>query len=302
MGRVLVGTAGFSFKDWEGIVYPADLKKRKLHPLTYYAQFYDCCEINASFYGHIRANSAQQWCDLVTAVNPAFMFTAKLNKNFTHASSTTIANAVASSTNLDPELGRGRLDYTEHAAKAGLDVLGNNRCLGALLMQFPATFQNTAPNREYLARLIERFRVYPLAVEVRNESWNEPAVLRTFTEAGVAFCNIDQPNIDESLRGTTHVTAKIAYVRLYANSYSPWLGPDKDANLTDYLHTREQLLEWKRRIETIRAGAEKTFVIANNHPNGQSAANALELKSLIDGVTAAAPPSLAKAYPQLAAP
>jgi uncharacterized protein YecE (DUF72 family) len=35
---------------------PADLKKRKIHPLEYLAQFFDCCEINTSFYGHIRPN------------------------------------------------------------------------------------------------------------------------------------------------------------------------------------------------------------------------------------------------------
>jgi len=52
--EIFVGTAGFSYKDWEGIVYPPDLKKRKVHPLEYLAQFIDCCEINTSFYGHIR--------------------------------------------------------------------------------------------------------------------------------------------------------------------------------------------------------------------------------------------------------
>lgn len=28
--NIFVGTAGFSYKDWEGVVYPADLKKRKI--------------------------------------------------------------------------------------------------------------------------------------------------------------------------------------------------------------------------------------------------------------------------------
>ena len=50
--RLHIGTAGFSYKDWEGLVYPADLKKRKIHPLEYLAQFFDACEINTSFYGH----------------------------------------------------------------------------------------------------------------------------------------------------------------------------------------------------------------------------------------------------------
>jgi hypothetical protein len=38
MMNIFVGTAGFSYKDWEGVFYPADLKKRKIHPLEYLAQ------------------------------------------------------------------------------------------------------------------------------------------------------------------------------------------------------------------------------------------------------------------------
>jgi uncharacterized protein YecE (DUF72 family) len=52
--NVLFGAAGFSYKDWEGIVYPADLKKRKVSPLQYLSEFYDCCEIDTSFYGPLK--------------------------------------------------------------------------------------------------------------------------------------------------------------------------------------------------------------------------------------------------------
>jgi uncharacterized protein YecE (DUF72 family) len=63
---------------------PADLKKRKIHPLEYLAQFFDCCEINTSFYGHIRPNAGKSWCDKTASVNPNFQFTAKLFQGFTH--------------------------------------------------------------------------------------------------------------------------------------------------------------------------------------------------------------------------
>src|ERR1041385_4486202 len=66
--NIFVGTAGFSYKDWEGVVCPADLKKRKIHPLEYLAQFFDCCEINTSFYGHIRPNVGKSWCEKAAAV------------------------------------------------------------------------------------------------------------------------------------------------------------------------------------------------------------------------------------------
>jgi len=52
--HILFGTAGFQYPDWKGIVYPADVKKRYGHELVYIAQYFDCCEINTSFYGPLR--------------------------------------------------------------------------------------------------------------------------------------------------------------------------------------------------------------------------------------------------------
>src|ERR1700747_2918401 len=82
--NIFVGAAGFSYKDWEGVVYPADLKRRKIHPLEYLAQFFDCCEINTSFYGHIRPNIGHSWSTKAAEVNPRFQFTPKLFQGFTH--------------------------------------------------------------------------------------------------------------------------------------------------------------------------------------------------------------------------
>jgi uncharacterized protein YecE (DUF72 family) len=81
---IFIGTAGFSYKDWEGVVYPPGLKKKQ-HPLQFLARYFDCCEINTSFYGHIQPKTGKQWCDLVAEVNPTFEFTAKLFRGFTHA-------------------------------------------------------------------------------------------------------------------------------------------------------------------------------------------------------------------------
>src|SRR5512144_95700 len=84
MEGIRIGTAGWSYKDWEGIVYPAQLKKTK-HPVEFLAQYFDLIEINTSFYGHIRPDWGKQWCKKAAAVNPRFVFTAKLNKAFTHS-------------------------------------------------------------------------------------------------------------------------------------------------------------------------------------------------------------------------
>src|SRR5205085_9006260 len=162
MSNVLIGTAGFSYKDWEGIVYPRGLKKLKLHPLQFLARFFDCCEINTSFYGHIKPAVGRQWCKLVAEVNPGFQFTAKLHKSFTHAPAAMIQSTSADTIAPQPE--------DESLVRAGLDALADEQMLGALLIQFPISFKNTPENRDYLNKLTHQFRDYPLVVEIRHST------------------------------------------------------------------------------------------------------------------------------------
>jgi uncharacterized protein YecE (DUF72 family) len=112
-GNILVGTAGFSYKDWEGIIYPADLKARKISPLQYLAQFLDCCEINTSFHSPLRPPTRKQWCELVREVNPDFLFTAKLYRAFTHSPAANVEPTSAATirfTSEDEKLTREGLD------------------------------------------------------------------------------------------------------------------------------------------------------------------------------------------------
>ena len=75
--EIRIGTAGWSYKDWEGVFYPPGMTRRKQHALEFLAQCFDVVEINTSFYGHIKPELAKLWVRKV-AVNPKFMFTAKL--------------------------------------------------------------------------------------------------------------------------------------------------------------------------------------------------------------------------------
>ena len=68
--QIRVGTAGWSYKDWEGIFYPPGMQHRKQHPLEILAQCFDMVEINTSFYGHIKPHLAKLWIRTAKAVNP----------------------------------------------------------------------------------------------------------------------------------------------------------------------------------------------------------------------------------------
>src|SRR6266436_3263194 len=83
--QIRIGTAGWSYKDWEGIFYPPGMQRRKRHPLELVARCFDAVEINSSFYGHIKPELAKLWARIANEVNPNFVFTAKLHRSFTHS-------------------------------------------------------------------------------------------------------------------------------------------------------------------------------------------------------------------------
>jgi uncharacterized protein YecE (DUF72 family) len=288
--QIRIGTAGWSYKDWEGVVYPPEVQRKKVHPLEYLAHFFDVVEINTSFYGHIKPELAKLWVRKV-AFNPNFMFTAKLHQSFTHSPIAVMEPTSAAS--IRPT------DEDEAKAREGLDALASEGKLGALLIQFPVSFKNTNLNREYLERLLRQFIEYPRVVEVRHDSWNNEETLALFARRDVAFCNIDQPTIGQSLAPTEHVTSKLGYVRLHGRNYKDWFDSDDRNDRYNYLYSESELGGWKDKIETVAAKAQTTYVITNNHYQGRAGVNALELKSMLEGKRVKAPPGLLENYPEL---
>jgi len=293
---IRVGTAGWSYKDWDGIFYPPGMQRRKIHPLEYLARFFDTTEINTSFYGPLKPELAKLWCRKVAAVNPGFLFTAKLYRAFTHSPLAVMEPTSAAT--IRPT------DEDEIRTREGLDALANAGKLGALLIQFPVSFKNTSLNREYLDRLLRQFIEYPRVVEIRHSSWNHAATLAAFTQKNVGFCNIDQPLLGRSLAPTEHVTSPIAYVRLHGRNYSDWFvdqTPDSDNRdqRYNYLYKEKELEGWEERIKNVAAKAQTTYVITNNHFESKAGVNALELKAMVSGKRVFAPPTLIQKYPEL---
>jgi uncharacterized protein YecE (DUF72 family) len=267
------------------------MNRSKLHPLEYLARFFDTTEINTSFYGPLKPELAKLWCRKVAAVNPGFLFTAKLYRAFTHSPLAVMEPTSAAT--IRPT------DEDEQRTREGLDALASQGRLGALLIQFPVSFKNTSLNREYLDRLLKQFIEYPRVVEVRDSSWNNLETLADFTQKNVAFCNIDQPVLGKSLAPTEHVTAPIAYVRLHGRNYEQWFDSDNRNDRYNYLYGEKELVGWKERIESVAAKAKTTYVITNNHFESKAGVNALELKAMVSGKRVIAPPTLVEKYPEL---
>lgn len=273
-----IGPAGWAYKDWWGIVYPAS-KPRGFHELTFLAEYFDAIEINVSFYRPLTPKMSATWLERVRdKIN--FRFTAKLWRGFTHDRNASLAD--------------------EREFKEGLAPLLEAARLGALLLQFPWSFRNTAENREYVARLCDRFREYPLVLEVRHGSWAEPGVLDTLEQLGLGLCNIDQPLFKRSIKPAALTTSCTGYVRLHGRNYQSWFTENKHAGERyDYLYSAAELEPWVDRIKTVEEAAEDTYVITNNHYLGKAVVNALEISSILKGEPRPAPPQLVQHYPEL---
>src|SRR5215217_8592044 len=79
MGKLYIGTSGYSYKDWREIFYPKGLAQREW--LAFYAQHYNTVEINATFYGHFSRTVIERWHDITP---DDFCFTLKGPKLITH--------------------------------------------------------------------------------------------------------------------------------------------------------------------------------------------------------------------------
>jgi len=278
--HIRVGTAGWSYDDWKGIVYPPGMP-RSLHPLTYLAAFMDTVEVNSSFYHPPNPKYCESWVHKV-AENPAFVFTFKLWERFTHQ---------RESFPSDGEIQQYR---------QGIAPVVEAGKLGAILIQFPWSFRRTPENRKWLANVLDTFAEYPLALEIRHESWNVPDVYEGLARREVAFCNIDQPLFSDSIKPSDKVTARVGYVRLHGRNAADWFRKDAGRDERyNYLYSRHELEEWLSMVRRMRRRANDIFVITNNHFEGQAVVNAFELKYALEDKPQPVPDCLIAAYPRL---
>jgi len=185
--RILVGTSGWQYDDWRGVLYPEGLPKRAW--LTHLATRFPTVEVNSSFYRLPSAGTFGRW----RAETPeGFVVAVKASRFITHV--------------------RRLRDCREPVELlwSRARELGNR--LGPVLFQLPPSFIVD------LDRLRELLSVLPHglrgAFEFRDPSWGIAPVFRLLDAAGAAFVQADRvgpstPNV---------VTGGWSYVRLHQGS------------------------------------------------------------------------------------
>lgn len=280
MGEILIGTAGWSYEDWKGRVYPSRPGTR-FDPLAYLTRYFDLIEINVSFYRLPRPDTVSSWLRRSSAA-PNFRFLIKAPRSWTHPRRDQPPDSVA-------------------AFRLLAELLAAEGRLAAILLQFPWSFRNERASRDRVATLREALHGLPVAVEVRHESFGKPAWPAWLAHRDCLAVNVDQPDLEACLRLTNWQAPSGAYYRLHGRNRDAWFDSSagRDGRY-DYLYGPEELAAIAAGIREVASSTGQVLVVANNHYLGQAAVNGLQLKALFSGERVAVPASLLRHYPQLA--
>jgi uncharacterized protein YecE (DUF72 family) len=160
-GTARVGCSGWSYKDWRGVVYPADLPASRW--FAYYAEHFDTVELNTTFYRLPDASTVEGWC---AAAPDDFCFALKVGQYATHRKKL-----------IDP------VPWMEKHLDRARRLDGH---LGPNLFQLPPRWKRNA------ARLDEALAAAPSdikwAVELRDPSWLHDDVFDVLAARGAALC------------------------------------------------------------------------------------------------------------------
>ena len=276
--KIRVGTSGWNYPSgegtWNGVFYPASKGRRprgapKLDELAFYAEHFDTVEVNSTFYRIPTPKTAAGWAERTPA---GFDFSLKLYQKFTHP------EMFIKATGSDPS-DLGQRDVDEF--RAAIEPLADAGKLGVLLAQFPASFRNEPDSRGYLEWLLERFRDYQVAVELRHRSWSDDRAstletLRSF-EAGWAL--IDEPKFRDSIRQNLAADpGAVYYLRLHGRNAAEWWKHEKSEDRYNYLYSAEELAPFAESAQQASRKERKAYMYANNHFSAKSVANAAILK------------------------
>jgi uncharacterized protein YecE (DUF72 family) len=257
----LFGTAGWSYKDWYGTVYPESVPKDFNH-LEFLSENMDFIEVNVSFYRIPTLKLTNGWVKK-TESKKNFQFWMKIHQNFTHLRQ-------ASKQEVD--------DF-----KRALTPLVEASKLSGLLAQFPYSFKLNTGHLNYVLALAEKFEEYPLAIEFRHKSWNRPELFEVFKEKNLIWVNIDQPMVSLSLPITAEVThTEMSYFRLHGRNDRSWFTNEGRDARYDYNYSMMELNQIAKKIKELVTLAKKVFISGNNHYKGSAYRNLLELKKILN--------------------
>jgi len=307
---VRIGTSGWNYPSgkgtWNGLFYPATRSKRagtdRFDELLFYGEHFDTVEVNTTFYGQPRAEVTAGWA---ARTPPGFEFSLKLYQKFTHPKmfrEAALKSAPGSEGALLDMLAQvTRSDIDDF--RTGIEPIAAAGKLGALLAQFPPSFKDSGPSRDYLSQLLRVFADYRVAVELRHRSWSDAfgETLGLLNAFNAAWVQIDEPKFRVSIRQNylPNITG-FYYMRLHGRNAATWWHHEHRDDRYDYLYSAGELKEFSEIAGAAKELVKKTYLYTNNHFAAKSVVNAVMLKAQLgEPIEGEYPPELVEQYPEL---
>jgi len=262
LGRLLIGTSSWSD---QGPFYPPGTKPAQ--QLPYYARHFPIVEINTSYYAIPRRDVVEGWA---ARTPDDFVFDVKPPRELTSTPSEPGGEAPEPDADLAA------------AFMASIRPLEDAGKLGAVTFQFPPSYRNVEPHREYLRLLPELFPGIPLAVEFRRRDWLDEEhaddTLALLADAGMSYTMADEPQVGTgSVPPVYGITNKrLAIIRFHGRNARTWysFGTGSEGRF-DWEYDEAELAEWLPRIERAAMDAENVHLFFNtNRGDGQGVRNA----------------------------
>jgi uncharacterized protein YecE (DUF72 family) len=262
MHPILVGTCGWSYKDWADVFYPKKVTAGQY--LGYYSEHYRVVEVDSTFYHAPSRKVVEGWRDKTPA---GFGFSLKVPQEITHEKILVDCDAQLASF----------LD----AAR-----LLEDKLLCCVLQFGYFNRSKFASGDEFLERLLPFLDKWPkdvsVAVEIRNKTWISATFLDNLRARNVSFVITDQAWMPPPLslaQKLNVVTGPLGYLRL--------LG---DRNEVDKLTTtldkividRSEQIRQDAQVIRLLQKSVPVLVFVNNHFAGYAPQTIQQLMDAIE--------------------
>jgi len=245
MDGIHLGTSGWSYDHWAGVLYPPGLPAAKRRGI--YVEQFDTVELNASFYRWPGERPFHTWGEVLP---DGFVMSVKASRWITH--------------------GRRLVDPDgAWARRLAMAMRALDGHAGVVLLQLPPDFacseQTAARLRTFLASLAEDLRV---AVELRHRSWDREETYRLLEEQHAAYVVMSGARLPCVLRAS----ADFVYVR--------WHGPSHE-HLYSGSYSEDDLRWWADRIREWWAQGREVWGYFDNDEKGYAVENCRRLRELL---------------------
>lgn len=262
---VAIGTSGFAYDHWRGVLYPEDLRRDQW--LSHYASTFPTVELNVTFY----RTPLKATCEAWRRATPAhFKFVVKGSRFITHLK---------------------RLEDAADPLKTFFQAVGHlGAKLGVVLWQLPRGQPADPPRLDRFLTVIGRTLSPRLrwagrlrhALEFRERSWYSDAVYKVLRRHDAAMVIADSP-FNLVTEGMEQATGPVETDTIEVPLVTSWTylrrhGPNGQIRRSySEAHLRQlaaAITTWAKRGDV--------FVFFNNDPGGCAVKDALTLKRLVE--------------------